>query len=163
MPFLIDGHNLIPKIGLRLDSLDDEQELIERLNRFCNLSRKTGLEIYFDGAPEAQSGSRKIGLIKAHFIRAGQTADSAIVRRLRALGRSARNWSVVTSDRQIQAEARSLGAEVISSEQFAAQVLETLRTNPVSSPIKDPAISPAEVDEWLEIFSTKAGKGKRKL
>jgi uncharacterized protein len=163
MPFLIDGHNLIPKIGLRLDSFDDEQELLERLNRFCNLSRKTGLEVYFDGAPEAQAGSRKIGLVKAHFIRAGQTADSAIARRLRTMGRAARNWSVVTSDRQIQAEARSAGAEVISSEQFAAQVIETLRASPVSSQAKDPVISPAEVDEWLEVFSTKAGRGKRKL
>ena len=30
MPYLIDGHNLIPKLGLRLDELDDEIELIRR-------------------------------------------------------------------------------------------------------------------------------------
>jgi uncharacterized protein len=163
MPFLIDGHNLIPKIGLRLDSLDDELELVGRLNEFCRLSRKTGLEVYFDSAPDAQAGPRKIGLIKAHFIRAGLTADAAISRRLRALGRSARNWSVVTSDRQVQAEARSAGAEVISSEQFAAQVIDTLRAGPPNPQDKDPVISPAEVDEWLAMFSQKSTKGKTKL
>ena len=41
MPFLIDGHNLIPKLGLRLDSFDDEVELINKLNEFCRITRKT--------------------------------------------------------------------------------------------------------------------------
>jgi uncharacterized protein len=163
MPFLIDGHNLIPKLGLRLDSFDDELELVERLNEFCRLSRKTGLEVYFDGAPEAQAGSRKIGLVKAHFVRAGLTADAAISRRLRALGKAAKNWSVVTSDRQIQAEARAARAEVIPSEQFAAQVIDTLRAGPASPQHKDPALSPAEVDEWLAVFSQRTTKGKTKF
>ena len=39
MPYLIDGHNLIPKLGLRLDSLDDEEQLIPRLQEFCRLRR----------------------------------------------------------------------------------------------------------------------------
>ena len=28
MPYLIDGHNLIPKLGLRLDSPDDENAVV---------------------------------------------------------------------------------------------------------------------------------------
>ena len=43
MPYLIDGHNLIPEIGLQLDSCDDEPELVKRLNLYCRLSRRTGL------------------------------------------------------------------------------------------------------------------------
>ena len=43
MPYLIDGHNLIPEIGLQLDSFDDEPELVKRLNLYCRLSRRTGL------------------------------------------------------------------------------------------------------------------------
>ena len=31
MPYLIDGHNLIPKMGLKLADLDDEMQLIELL------------------------------------------------------------------------------------------------------------------------------------
>jgi len=41
MPYLIDGHNLIPKIpGLRLDQLDDEQSLFALLDDYFKQIRK---------------------------------------------------------------------------------------------------------------------------
>lgn len=40
MPYLIDGHNLIPKLGLRLDSMDDEMELVAILQEYARLERK---------------------------------------------------------------------------------------------------------------------------
>lgn len=40
MPYLIDGHNLIPKIGLRLSEPDDELELIRLLQDFARLRRQ---------------------------------------------------------------------------------------------------------------------------
>jgi hypothetical protein len=49
MPYLIDGHNLIPKLGLRLDSMDDEQELVVILQEYARLERKKQVEVYFDG------------------------------------------------------------------------------------------------------------------
>lgn len=54
MPYLIDGHNLIPKLGLRLDSPDDELELTAILQEFSRLSRHAA-EVYFDGAPTGQA------------------------------------------------------------------------------------------------------------
>jgi hypothetical protein len=50
MPYLIDGHNLIPKLGLRLDSMEDEMELVSILQEFCRLEDRQ-VEVYFDGAP----------------------------------------------------------------------------------------------------------------
>src|SRR5215470_4210350 len=105
MPYLIDGHNLIPRLGLRLDSVDDEMELISVLQEFCRLERRQ-VEVFFDGAPTSQAGTRKQGAVTAYFIRQGTTADDAIRDRLKKLGRSARNWTVVSSDRQVQANAR---------------------------------------------------------
>src|SRR4026207_107874 len=99
MPYLIDGHNLIPKLGLRLDSMDDEMELIPFLQEFCRRERKQ-VDVYFDGAPPAQAGTRKLGAVTAHFVRLGTTADDAIRTRLKTLGKSAKNWVVVSSDRQ---------------------------------------------------------------
>ncbi len=61
MPYLIDGHNLIPKLGLRLDLLDDELELLVRLQEFCRL-RRAQVEVYFDGAPPGQVSTRKAGV-----------------------------------------------------------------------------------------------------
>src|SRR5690554_1297675 len=121
MPYLIDGHNLIPKLGLRLDSIDDEQELIALLQEFCRLEQRK-VEVFFDGAPPQHAGTRKIGRVTAHFVRVGNTADDAIRSRLKRLGRGAKNWTVVSSDRQVQAEAGAVQAEIMSSEAFAGML-----------------------------------------
>ena len=95
MPYLIDGHNLIPKLGLHLDSPDDEMELVGILQEFSRLSRREA-QVYFDAAPAGQARSRKFGMVTAHFIRIGSSADEAIKAQLKRLGREARNWTVVT-------------------------------------------------------------------
>lgn len=150
MPYLIDGHNLIPKMGLSLRSIDDEQDLIERLQEFCRL-KNCQAEVYFDGAPAGQSGTRKLGRVNAHFIRLGHTADDAIRTRLQKMGASAKNWTVVTSDRSVQAEARAVHAGVMSSEEFARLVAETGQRSG-KSPEKPERLDDVEVEEWLEIF-----------
>jgi uncharacterized protein len=150
MPYLIDGHNLIPKLGLRLDSLEDENELVSLLQEYYRLTRKSGLEVYFDGAPAAHAGSRKMGPITAHFVRLESSADEAIRKRLKSLGKSARNWTVVTSDRQVQADARAAQAEIISSETFAALLKEARSSTP--GPVKEQKLSQEEVDEWMRLF-----------
>ena len=155
MPYLIDGHNLIPKLGLRLDSMDDEMELVAILQEFCRQDRRQ-VDVYFDGAPPTQAGTRKLGAVTAHFVRLGATADNAIRDRLKALGRSAKNWTVVSSDRQVQAEANAARAEVISSDAFAA----TLKQARASAPKRnnDRKLSDDEVNEWMRLFQ----KGKPK-
>jgi predicted RNA-binding protein with PIN domain len=158
MPYLIDGHNLIPKLGLRLDSIDDEMELISILQEFCRLERKPAgqVEVFFDGAPAAQAGTRKMGAVTAHFVRLGTTADHAIRNRLKKLGKSARNWIVVSSDRQVQADARAARAEVTSSDSFAGMLKQARNSAP--KPSSDGKISPQEVDEWLKIFERRKPK-----
>jgi predicted RNA-binding protein with PIN domain len=76
-------------------------------------------EVYFDNAPAGQPRARKFGLVTARFARAGQSADSLIHAHLQRLERSARNWTVVSSDHQVQAAARAARAKFISSETFA--------------------------------------------
>lgn len=153
MPYLVDGHNLIPKVGLRLDSPDDEMDLVALLQEFCRLHRRQ-VEVYFDGAPAGQAGTRSLGAVKATFVRAGATADAAIAQRLKRLGRAARNWTVVSSDRQVQAEARAARAEVLSSEEFARQLQQAPRGESCR-PAAERVISPAEVEEWLRLFGSK--------
>jgi len=127
MSYLIDGHNLIPKItGLSLQQIDDETRLIELLQVFCRVRRKK-VEVYFDQAPPGRAGTRSFGMVIAHFVRQGIPADEAILERLNRLQQTARNWSVVTSDRHIQVQARSMSAQVISSEDFAIQLSESLQ------------------------------------
>jgi predicted RNA-binding protein with PIN domain len=155
MPYLIDGHNLIPKLGLRLDSIDDEMELIAILQEFCKLEQRQ-VEVFFDGAPASQAGTRKLGAITAHFVRLGTTADNAIRNRLKQLGKSARNWTVVSSDRQVQADAHTARAEVTSSDSFAGLLRRTRDSAPKSN--NDRKVSPQEVDEWLKLFERRKPK-----
>ena len=149
MPFLIDGHNLIPKLGLRLESIDDELELVSILQEFCRLQRRQA-EVYFDGAPAPHAGTRKLGAVTAHFVSLTSNADTAIRKRLKKMGKAAKNWTIVTSDRQVQADGRAAQAEVISSESFA-KILRQVKESPRVSK-SERTISNDEVDEWLKIF-----------
>jgi predicted RNA-binding protein with PIN domain len=160
MPYLIDGHNLIPKIpGLDLKAMDDETQLIEILQEFCRRRRKQA-EIYFDNSPAGQPHSRKYGFVLARFIRQGQVADNAIHDRLERLGKAARNWTVVSSDQAVQAAARNAHAHYISSEAFSKEIVETLQDNQVDLDQKpDASLSAEEVKDWMEFFR-KRTKGK---
>lgn len=149
MPFLIDGHNLIPRVGLSLDSLDDELELIRLLQEFCRLGRSQ-VEVYFDNAPAGQPAKQKHGMVTAHFIRKPDIADEAIRRRTAKLGAPAKNWTVVSSDRRVQAEARSAKAMVISSDEFAKQVRLTLQNKSASA--GESVMDEKELNDWLELF-----------
>jgi len=149
MPYLIDGHNLIPRAGLSLQDMEDELALVAQVQVFCRVGRRKA-EIYFDGAPPGQAGTRRMGLVTAHFIRENSSADAAIEARLRKLGNAARNWSVVSSDGRVQAAARAARATVIPSDIFAGQLREALRAAPPGDAETGPG--QGEVDEWLRLF-----------
>lgn len=155
MPFLIDGHNLIPKVGLRLETVDDEHELIAILQEYARRTRR-GIEVYFDGAPVGSAGSRRYGRVTAHFVSERSTADAAIERRLTALRRDARNWTVISSDTRVQAAARSAGAEVLTSEDFARHLRESAAeaesVRRAGAGQQDGGLSEVELNHWLDVF-----------
>jgi predicted RNA-binding protein with PIN domain len=153
MPYIIDGHNLIPKLpGLDLHEIDDELKLIELLQAFCRNADQRA-EVYFDNAPPGFARGQGFGAVTAHFVRQGTTADAAIQRRLERLGKAAKNWTVVSSDRLVQTSARALRAHYISAEAFAQILAKVLSDAPPESErAAGGGLSQAEVDEWLELF-----------
>ena len=153
MPYLIDGHNVIPSLGLRLDSPDDEMELVAVLQEFARLKRQQ-VEVYFDGAPAGYAGTRSLGTVRAHFVSLKQTADNAIRARLNKMGKSARNWIVVSSDREVQSAARVNQAQYISSQEFVKALRTTLNSAPKAS-IHNKKLSSQEVEDWLKLFNSK--------
>ncbi len=151
MPFLIDGHNLIPKIpNLSLSAIDDETHLIELLQDFCRLNQKDA-EIFFDNAPPGQSRKLKKGRITVNFVRQGRTADTAIEDRLTQLGNSARNWTVVSSDRAVQASARQFRAYVMSSEKFS-DLLENMGRKESTNSSGEGNLPVIDVEDWIKFF-----------
>lgn len=160
MPYIIDGHNLIPKIpGLSLQALDDEKTLIRHLQSFCR-STKKHIEVYFDHAAPGQPRKRRFGMVTAFFISEGTTADSAIRSRLRSLKKASQNWTVVTSDRQVVAAAREAHSKVISSDEFALLLLRSIKTDANDSQEKDEniSLSPDAVEDWLDLFNANSTK-----
>jgi hypothetical protein len=153
MPLIVDGHNLIPKLpGMSLDLPDDEERLIELLIEYSRVVKKK-IIVYFDNAPLNSAGVERFGLVNAFFVREGISADAAIRARLGQLGKEARNWTVVSSDHEIQREVKYAGAVSIPSEEFARRVDDALNKvgeNMDESPEKYP--DEVEVNSWLELF-----------
>jgi predicted RNA-binding protein with PIN domain len=150
MPYLIDGHNLIPKLGLQLDFIDDEMELVTRLQEFCRL-RRVQVEVYFDGAPPGQASTYKSGAVTAHFVRQASSADAAIETRLTQLEKAAKNWTVVSSDNRLQRAAGAAHARMLSSEEFSQEMIKAKMVH-VDKSAGGTLLSPDEVEEWLKFF-----------
>ncbi|MEN8243179.1 MAG: NYN domain-containing protein [Chloroflexota bacterium] len=148
MAYLIDGHNLIGKLpGIALDDLDDEQHLIEALQAYCQDTGKR-TEVYFDASGSGHGHARAHGRVTARYVRSGETADQAIARRLKQLGKEAPNFIVVSSDNQVLAAARRARARSLTSEEFAHQV----DSRGGKSRGSEPSLSKDDIDSWLELF-----------
>ncbi len=157
MPYIIDGHNLIGKLhGIELSDPEDERRLAEELQGFAHRTRRR-LTIYFDrGTP----GGRDIraGLVSLIFV-SGRTADQAIAAHLGRLRGDARNWTVVSSDREVQAEAHAAGARVLSSEVFAKMLADAGDQGVTDR--EAPAMTEDEIAEWEVLFSHRKTGGGR--
>jgi uncharacterized protein len=155
MTYIIDGHNLIPKIkGLDLTVVDDERQLIEKLQEFC-LKQGKQVEVFFDNAPLGSKQKINTGRVKARFVRAGNTADQAIHRRLAEIGPNVKNFWVVSSDLRVQQSAREFQARTISSEEFAEMMALTPTERPPPEKDPDTSLDPDEVKEWEDFFKKK--------
>jgi predicted RNA-binding protein with PIN domain len=152
MPYLIDGHNLIPKLpGISLKEIDDEMRLVQLLQEFCRVRQKHA-EVFFDNAPPGGTKPRTFGRVVARFVRQGRTADQAIREKLSRLGGEARNWTVVSSDREVQASARAARAKIMPAENFALQLEEFLTEGSADNSEQAGGLSSQAVDEWMEFF-----------
>jgi predicted RNA-binding protein with PIN domain len=63
----------------------------------------------------------------------------------------AKNWTVVTSDRQIAAVVKAVHATLLSSQEFAKLLQKTLDSAEEMNR-QDKALGDAEVAEWLRLF-----------
>jgi uncharacterized protein len=151
MVLLVDGHNLIPHIpGMNLSDPDDEAQLIRLLQEYCRLRRKRA-EVFFDRAPAGWAGSKSFGLVQAHFVHEGNTADAAMLAHLKKLGKRAKNVTVVSSDRQVKAAAQAVHAKVMTAEAFAAAWQSLAEQAPELDP-RDRLLSDDEVRAWEQVF-----------
>ena len=158
MHLLVDGHNLIGQVpGLSLADADDEAQLVLLLRGYAARKRGRQVVVVFDrgvyGHPQRLDGYN----VSCHFAKSPQDADTQLIRRLRALRRP-REWTLVSSDRQVARVAEECGVRVLGAREFAAQLQAP--TAPARPPPEKPEarLSPAEIEEWLRIFCEKGGE-----
>ena len=124
MPYLIDGHNLIPHVpGLSLDGVDDELDLMRILVPYFQRIRKKAI-LFFDRAFPGGEKQIRRGNLMVRFVRAPRIADQAILSELARLGGEAANYTVVTSDQHLRESAMRHGARVISSAEFSRMLFK---------------------------------------
>lgn len=153
--FVIDGHNLIPKIhGVNLTDQEDENQLIEILNEFCRLGRAQ-VEVFFDGAPNSTANRKKMGLVHAHFIRKGLSADDAIIEYVKKHLKPDFLLTVVSSDHRVQGAVKNYGAAVLSSESFAVEIQKVFTSPKAAQEQKEKPLSANELAMWLNEFESK--------
>lgn len=148
MPLLIDGHNLIGKLpDLSLEDPEDEEELAQRVRKYCWRHRRRATIVFDAGVPGRQSPGRPGSPVKLVFAPPGSSADTIIRARLRQ-ARDPAGLLVVSSDRAVQEAARAHGARVVPAEEFASR----LASHPPAQQPAEYPLSEQEVAEWLEVF-----------
>lgn len=149
---LIDGHNLIGRMpDLRLDDPDDEARLAARLRTYCARTRRRATVVFDHGLPGGRSRALSGGGLEVVFAPIGRSADSVLCERIRQ-ARDPRELIVVTSDQAIAAVARTRGARVLRSEEFAAR----LNTRRETADREKPHPSPDETKAWLCEFEARS-------
>jgi predicted RNA-binding protein with PIN domain len=149
VPIIIDGHNLIGRLpGISLHDPDDEEKLVRLLTSYQARTGKKITVVFDPGGGFALPQSRRVGGIHIVFAPHGSSADAVIARRVQR-SRNPRNWSVVTSDRDLARAVAKGGAQVLSAEAFAQEL-----ATPSAAPPdwKDIPPSPDEVASWLAMF-----------
>ena len=134
MPWVIDGSNVLGRIGADLRGDDPKRQLVRLLASFAR-SKRTRVVCFFDG-PEPDSFAKNLGNVSVVFS-GSIPADDLIVKRVS----SGRGWSVVTSDRGCAARVQGRHVAVVPAEQLARE-LETLQRD-----------EPADAEDWQAWFS----------
>lgn len=151
MPYIVDGHNLIGAMReIHLEDPDDEALLISRLRRFCARTRR-GVTVYFDRGAPTRHAPRDAGGLSIRFVRPPRSADQAIMQHLSRLKGTARNWTVVSSDQEVQTSARRAGARVLSSDAFALLLTRSIGA-PGRGEKPESEMAEEELSEWMRLF-----------
>lgn len=143
MPILIDGNNLLHRLG------DRSRASVRRRVLDATRHERMSLAVVFDGPPPAGSPAREsLGAVTVVYA-GSRSADDVIVESLPE-GPAARQWTVITDDRGLAARVKERGAAVRSLAEWQRRRRWTPR--PGRSPVES-KLSSREIAEWEDYFS----------
>ncbi|MCB9452357.1 MAG: NYN domain-containing protein [Anaerolineaceae bacterium] len=153
MPYLIDGHNVIGYLpDISLDDPNDEAKLVQKLAGFAARTKKQCVVVFDSGLPAGKSRMSST-VVKVVFASHHSNADRLIMARIQHIP-DPTNWTVVSSDHQVQTAARQRGIKTLSSVDFAS-----LLQAPTPPPDHDPGEADEvrqtdeEINYWLREFT----------
>jgi predicted RNA-binding protein with PIN domain len=139
---------------ISLEEQDDEVKLILVLRSWAVARQKREVTIIFDGGlPGGYQQRLSTSSINVIFAAEGRSADALLISRIKKVPNPP-EYTLVSSDRTIQAAAAALNMTVLSSEAFIKMLREEHNPPPQVTPQKpdEAALSSAEVEEWLALF-----------
>ena len=146
MPILVDGNNLLHRLPLGERSRAAVRRLVLERTR----GQRQRITVVFDGPPPPEAPAvEPLGPVTIRYA-GSRAADDVIIAALPE-GPPARQWVVVTDDRELGRRARELGAEVRSLESWRAAAV---RPPAVARALPERSLSKDELAEWESVFST---------
>jgi predicted RNA-binding protein with PIN domain len=135
MPYVIDAHNLLGRLGLPRESDDAKRDLVKRLAAFAR-NRKTSVVCIFDGdAPP--SFARHMGSVTVEF--SGRRQADELIQRKVAGGKG---WKVVTADGALAARVAGRNVKVVAPQSLARELEEAGRGE-----------GSVDAGDWADYFS----------
>ena len=151
--YIVDGYNLLHcfrDLG-RMMNRDPERargELVRRLGGFRG-AKRIRVWVVFDGRGDADELKRAGAFGVRVFFSGQMSADHRIIQLLKQQ-KNPRSWTVVSSDREVQFNARGVGAEVTGSGRFADLV--TAAGPRTGGEPEKPEMRDSDIAEWEEFF-----------
>jgi hypothetical protein len=143
MPILLDGNNLLNRLPKASRTRADVRRLVLDSTRH----EKTTVVVVFDGPPPRDAlPEESLGKVTVLYS-APKSADDVIISRLPA-GPSARNWVVITDDRELARKARDRGAPVRPIGEWQSKRPQRSRRQRAES-----KLSSHEVEAWERFFA----------
>jgi hypothetical protein len=156
MPWLIDAANLGGVLG-GASGARNSQAILAALLPWARERKQ--VVVVFDG-PESPGMATRLGGVE--IVWSGtRSADDVISKRIGALGKASRSWTVVTNDHSLARRCRDLGAKVEPASIFAKRTVhskakpKTKAARGAQAAADKPAPSAQEVAHWRSVFGTK--------
>lgn len=145
MHYFIDGYNLYFRLPDKKRSLEEgRSQIIAALK-----SVKLSLTIVFDGGQDDRPERAYKGALAIVYTAKGQSADSYILDEISWV-KNPKNYTVVTSDKKLAAEARASGACSQTIAAFLTLLEKKHAVKTAEKPFKD---STKNLERLLKLFS----------
>ena len=156
MPWLIDAANLGGVLGGAVGARNTEGILAALLPW---ARERKEVVVVFDG-PESPGMATRLGGIEIVWS-GSRSADDVISKRIAALGKTAKSWTVITNDQSLTRRCRNHGAKVEPASTFAQRTTQPKAKSKAARSAQAAADKPLpnaqDIAHWREVF----GRTKR--